>query len=98
MLKKKVFKTKDEAEVTFTFANEEANEVALVSDFNGWEPVEMKFNKKNKVFSTKVRMPKDSEFQFRYLVNGEDWANDDAADAYVVNEHGGQNCVVSTAA
>jgi 1,4-alpha-glucan branching enzyme len=98
MLKKKYFKTNNECEVTFEFDNDAAESVALVSDFNGWEPVEMLKRKKDGVFYAKVRLPKDSRNQYRFLVNGQEWANDPAADAYVPNEHGGQNCIVDTTA
>jgi 1,4-alpha-glucan branching enzyme len=98
MLTKKFFKTKDECEVTFELESVEANSVALVSEANGWEPVKMKKRRKDGIYYTKVRLPKGSQFQFRYLVDGESWVNDSAADAYVANEFGGENSVVSTSA
>lgn len=96
MLKKKFFKTKDECEVTFEISVENAKQVALVSEHNGWEPIQMKQLKKGP-FQTKIRMPKAGQFQFRYLVDGTDWQNDDAADAYWANEHGSDNSVIFTA-
>jgi len=96
MLKKKYFKTKDEVEITFEHEDGQAEQVALVSEANEWEPVKMTKRKKDGVFYTKVRLPKDGEFQFRYLVDGQNWVNDNEADAYVANEYGGQNAVVVT--
>lgn len=96
MLKKKFFKTIDECEVTFEVTVEDAEQVALVSEHNGWEPIQMKKLKKGP-FRTKVRLPKDGQFQFRYLVDENEWRNDEAADAYWVNEHGGDNSVIFTA-
>jgi len=98
MLKKKFFKTKDDAEITFELTGDDVKTVALVCEFNNWEPVPMKFSKKARVFRSKVRLPKGSEFQFRYLVNESEWANDDEADAFIPNEFGGKNSVVSTTA
>ncbi len=98
MLQKKFFKTKDEADVTFEYSSEGAESAALVCELNGWQPIPMKFNKKKGVFRTKIRMPKNGEFQFRYLIDGENWANDTSADAYLPNEFGDQNSVVSTIA
>lgn len=95
MLNKKFFKTKDECEVTFSVEVENADSVELVADFNDWEPVKMK-PLKSGPFKTKVRLPKEGEFQFRYRVNGDTWVNDDAADAYWPNEHGSDNSVVTT--
>jgi 1,4-alpha-glucan branching enzyme len=98
VLKKKFFKTKDECEVTFELTAVGATEVAVVGEFNNWEPVAMKQGKKaDSPFRAKVRMPKDGQFQFRYLVDGATWQNDDAADAYWANEHGSENSVVFTA-
>lgn len=95
MLKKRFFKTIDECEVAFEYASESASQVALLCEINEWEPIPMKKNKKG-VFRTRVRFPKEASFQFRYLIDGEVWENDPAADAYYRNEHGGENGVVST--
>lgn len=96
MLKKKYFKTKDECEVTFELETESAESVALVSEANGWQPVDMSKRRKDGVYFAKLRLPTDSSFQFRYLVDGQSWVNDSAADAYVANEFGGENSVVVT--
>ena len=95
MIKKKFFKTKDECEVTFELNVETAETVAVVGEFNNWQPVEMKKAKKGP-FKTKIRLPKEGRFQFRYLIDQENWQNDEAADAYLTNEYGGKNSVVST--
>jgi 1,4-alpha-glucan branching enzyme len=96
MLKKRFFKTKDEAEVTFEYSGNGAENVAIVGEFNDWEPVEMDFVKRDEAFRARVRLPKGENFQFRYLLDGESWANDDEADDYVGNEFGSKNSVVST--
>jgi len=96
MLTKKNFKTKDETEVTFEFNRSDVITVALVADFNDWEGIEMKFNKKTKSFKTKVRLPKGGIFHFRYLLNDTEWENDDKADQYLPNEFGTENSVVIT--
>lgn len=94
MLKKRYYKTKDEFEVTFAYDGD-ADTVALLTAANNWVPVPMK--KSKGVFTTKMRIPANGQYQFRYLVNDTDWVNDDGADAYVPNEHGTQNSVVDTA-
>lgn len=96
MLKKRVFKTKDEVEITFEHSSEPQDIVELVADFTNWQPVEMTYSKKYKVFRTAIRLPKDSDFQFRYLINQQVWQNDHAADSYLMNPFGTDNCVVST--
>jgi hypothetical protein len=96
MIKKRFFKTKDEVEVTFEYAETKGvDSVSLVSEHNNWQPVDMPQLKRG-AFQVKERLPKNGRFQFRYLVNGEGWVNDEAADDYVANEHGSQNGVVDT--
>jgi 1,4-alpha-glucan branching enzyme len=96
MLTKKFFKTKNEAEVTFEFTRADVTSAVLVADFNDWQAIEMKFNKKTNVFKTKVRLPKDGIFHFRYLLNNTEWENDYKADQYLPNEFGTENSVVNT--
>ncbi|SFD12314.1 isoamylase early set domain-containing protein [Pseudoalteromonas denitrificans] len=96
MLTKKFFKTKQEAEVTFEFNISNVKKVQLVAEFNDWQPIDMKFNKKDKVYRTKIRLPKNKDFHFRYLVNENKWENDHHADAYIKNSFGSDNSVVST--
>jgi 1,4-alpha-glucan branching enzyme len=98
MLRKKYLRTKDECEVTFELESEDAEDVALVSESNGWQPVKMSRRRKDGVYYAKLRLPNESQFQFRYLVDGHNWVNDSAADAYVANEFGSKNSVVVTSA
>jgi 1,4-alpha-glucan branching enzyme len=97
MLTKKFFKTKDETEVTFEFNRSDVTSAELVADFNDWQAIEMKFNKKTQSFKTKVRLPKGGDFHFRYLLNKTEWENDYKADQYLPNEFGSENSVVNTA-
>ncbi len=96
MINKKFFKTKNEVEVTFELDEKNARSVEIVADFLGWEAAPMKRNKKDKLFKFKTRLPKDQEFEFRYLVDNSDWVNDANADKYVSNTFGEENGLVST--
>jgi 1,4-alpha-glucan branching enzyme len=95
MLRKRFFKTKDECEVAFEWASAGARQVALVCEANGWRPIAMKRAKEGP-FKTRLRLPKQREFQFRYLVDDQSWVNDADADGYRPNAYGGVNGVVST--
>ncbi|MGF1720698.1 isoamylase early set domain-containing protein [Vibrio kyushuensis] len=97
MFTKKYFKTKNEVEITFQWPKEdvETKSVAVCGDFNQWQSTPMKLNRQ-KVFTTKIRLPKESNFEFRYLVNDTQWENDPAADGYVSNSYGSDNCLLST--
>lgn len=97
MLSKRYFKTRDEVEVTFQLETNGIEQAALVTDSRGWEPQPMKRTARGKgPFRIKVRFPKDQTVQFRYLLDGCRWENDDAADDYWPNAMGSDNSVVFT--
>lgn len=97
MLKKRFFKTKAECEVTFELEIENADRVELLCETNDWRPIEMKRGRGGP-FRARVRVPRDVQVQFRYLIDRTTWANDDAADAYWTNDFGSENSVISTLA
>ena len=97
MLKKQPLKSKPVCKVTFTLPESvKAESAYLVGDFNNWDEkaTEMKKLKKNGQFTVTLELPKEKEFQFRYLVNGAEWHNDWHADKYVPNPFSGDNSVV----
>ncbi len=86
---KKFFKSKPLVKVTFKVAKkavQAAESVHIVGEFNEWnkEATPMKALK-NGSFSTTVELPKDQEYQFRYLIDGQNWQNDDEADKLVAS-------------
>lgn len=86
-LKKQYLKSKPVCKVTFKLSKEEAknaSSVKLIGDFNGWdESVEPMKKLKNGSFTSTIELEKDSDYQFRYLLNDNEWENDWSADAYV---------------
>ncbi|MGD9991720.1 MAG: isoamylase early set domain-containing protein [Salinivirgaceae bacterium] len=98
MTKKDYLKTKPICKVTFKLSGNltgEATKVALVGDFNNWDPKATPMKKlKGGDFSVAVNLPIDNEFQFKYLIDGNTWVNDDQADKYVPNNIDGDNSVV----
>ncbi|MCG3723943.1 isoamylase early set domain-containing protein [Vibrio cincinnatiensis] len=98
MITKRFFKTKNEVEVTFEVeVPQNTVSVALVADFLDWQPQPMKKVAKSNIYKFKTRLPKESQFQYRYLLDEQEWMNDTQADAYVANEFGEDNCVLCTA-
>ena len=96
MLKKKPVKKSDKTSVVFELAGlEDVNEVSLVGEFNEWQPERhpMKLRKDGNWAAT-VRLTKNQQYEFRYIVDGERWMADEQADAMVLNPFGGQNSVV----
>ncbi|KOO03300.1 isoamylase early set domain-containing protein [Vibrio nereis] len=97
MINKRYFKTKDEVEVTFELpASEAEKSVAIVADFLDWQPTEMKKVARTKSYRFKTRLPKDGQFEFRYLVDDKKWVNDPQADTFKPNVFGEDNGLVST--
>jgi 1,4-alpha-glucan branching enzyme len=97
MINKRFFKTKDEVEVTFELeAPEAASTVSIVADFLDWAPQPMKKVAKSSIYKFKTRLPKNGEFQFRYLLDDGQWMNDPSADKYISNGLGEENSLVST--
>jgi 1,4-alpha-glucan branching enzyme len=97
MINKRFFKTKEEVEVTFEVdAPDTADNVAIVADFLDWQPEPMKKVAKSNSFKFKTRLPKDAEFQFRYLLDNQQWVNDPSADQYIANGFGEENSLVTT--
>ena len=99
-LVKKHLKTKQVCKVTFRLPRELANgasRVALVGDFNDWNPGSLPLEKlKSGEFKVTIDLESGREYQFRYLIDGETWQNDDGADRYVPSGFAGaENSVVA---
>ncbi len=89
----------DNVRVTFELPSSMwAERVNLVGDFNGWatDKDEMRQSRNNGNWRISLVLPKGREYQFRYLVNGQDWQNDWHADKYTENKFGTDNSVVRT--
>jgi len=98
MLSKKPVKGSEYTSVTFRCpAPAKAKSVRVLGEFNEWseERHSMK-RRKDGNWSLTVRLPKDRQFQFRYLVDGTEWITDEQADDLATNEYGGSNGVVRT--
>lgn len=85
-LAKQFLKSKPVCKVTFELASEQVqgNQVLLLGDFNNWDSEGTQLKKqKNGNYKATLELPVGNDIQFRYLVDGESWINDDAADKYV---------------
>lgn len=81
--------------VTFKIPAEWAQDsVSLVGDFNKWDTSANKLERKNGYWETTVRMKPESETKFRYFLDDDRWANDDAADSYIENSFGSEDSLV----
>jgi 1,4-alpha-glucan branching enzyme len=83
---KQFLKSKPVCKVTFELAPDQVNgnQVLLLGDFNNWDSEGTQLKKqKNGNYKATLDLPVGNDIQFRYLVDGENWINDDSADKYV---------------
>jgi hypothetical protein len=72
-----------------------ATSVSVVGDFNDWSPQQHPLTlASDGTFVTYVPLTAGRRWHFRYLLDGERWENDWAADAYVPNGLGSDDSVV----
>jgi 1,4-alpha-glucan branching enzyme len=94
MLNKKYLKTK--CKVEFSLPADSIGSAYLVGDFNDWNEADLPLEKKGKAYKVTVDLDLNKEYQFRYLVNGQQWQNDPQADGYTSNPYNGDNSLVLT--
>ena len=81
-----------EAEVNFSVPGAcGARAAAVVGEFNEWSPTAHPMTRGDDGFFVTLTLPTGRTYRFRYLLDGERLQNDWAADAYVPNEHGGDD-------
>ena len=92
---KQYLKTKPVCKVTFTVPAKEAKKVAVVGDFNNWSTKGSALKKlKNGTFKGTFDLPKESTYEFKYLIDG-NYVNEAAADRYQWNDFAGtENAVL----
>jgi 1,4-alpha-glucan branching enzyme len=76
-------------------AVENAETVALLGDFNNWQNGLTLAKQKDGSFQTAVELEKGRSYEYRFLINGEKWENDWAAEAYAPTPFGTFNSVVT---
>lgn len=95
---KKYLKTKPVCKVRFKVKKEVSTEtqtVHLVGEFNSWDSAATPMTRyKNGSYATELTLDIDQEYQFKYLLDGENWINDMDSDKLVANEFQGENSVV----
>ncbi len=70
-----------------------AKSVDVVGEFTDWRMVAMQTDADGSMFAT-FDLRVGRAYRFRYLIDGERWENDWAADSYVPNDYGGDDSVV----
>ena len=100
MIEKKYLKSKPVCKVKFALSKEQvanAKSIALVGEFNNWDTSATPMRKqKSGVYASTIDLAVDQTYQFRYLLDGNVWINDESADAYVSSQVSHEaNCLIS---
>jgi 1,4-alpha-glucan branching enzyme len=81
--------------VTFRLPPEvKAESVHVVGEFNCWSSVAHPMTRDAEGLVAEVELDGGRRYRFRYLLDGDRWANDWAADDYVANDFGGDDSVI----
>ena len=98
-IKKQFLKSKPVCKVTLSVPKSISNgakKIQVVGEFNDWNikatPMEQL---KNGTFKAILDLETGKKYQFKYLIDGEIWENDDYADDYIRNEFDTMNSVVN---
>lgn len=97
MPKKEYTKTGRLCRVTFNLPAEiNAQKAYLCSDFNDWDKASHPMKRrKDGSFHLTISLKPGQQYRYRFFLDDERWENDWAAEAYLPNEYGGEDSVVT---
>ena len=97
MLKKNYTPTGRSCRITFKVpATIEAEKVALLGEFNAWDAESHPLTRrKDGSHSTTISLAAGQDYRFRYLLDREQWVDDEEADREVSNGFGTSDGVIS---
>lgn len=75
----------------------EAESVAVVGDWNGWDPEKNRMSDSNNdgIWELRLKLEKGGEYQYQFLINGKKWIPDPSAPLKVKDGFGGTNSVLN---
>jgi 1,4-alpha-glucan branching enzyme len=85
--------------VTFRVSQEIwADSIALVGEFNDWDPHSLPLHqcRGDEGWSVTIELEAGRTYRFRYVVDGEEWMDDDHCDGYELNVYATSDSVVRT--
>ncbi|MEM1214118.1 MAG: helix-hairpin-helix domain-containing protein [Bacteroidota bacterium] len=84
--------------MTFSLTTDQVGkkaDVRVLGNFNDWswdKGLVMKSKKKG--YEATLELPAGAQYEFRYLINGDNWFNDEAADDYNGTPFFSHNCII----
>jgi 1,4-alpha-glucan branching enzyme len=96
MIKKQYLKSRPICKVTFSLPAEvEAGSAHIVGDFNNWESSATPMTQlKDGRFKAVLELEQGNAYEFRYLLDENEWINEAEADDYAPNPFAGENSVI----
>jgi 1,4-alpha-glucan branching enzyme len=96
MIKKTYAKDGNSCRVTFELpASTNAQAASLCGEFNEWDKAAHPMKRrKDGSYAVTVSFKPGNQYRFRYLLDGERWENDPAADGSVTNPFGSEDSVL----
>ncbi len=98
MIKKQYSKSKPVCKVTFSLTTDQVGkkaEVRVLGTFNDWSwDKGLVLEAKKKSYSAVIELPAGATYEFRYMINGQGWFNDEIADDYQITPFFSHNCVL----
>jgi len=73
-----------------------AREVAVVGDWNGWNPKAQPLIERNGRWEIVLELPRGRYYQYQFLVDGDRWIPDPNALVKVANGFGGMNSILGS--
>ena len=70
------------------------HQIHVVGEFNGWSTTATPMRRDGHGYVAEIVIPTGRMYRFRYLIDGDRWQNDWAADGYTANEYGGDDSVL----
>ncbi|MFN2292263.1 MAG: isoamylase early set domain-containing protein [Anaerolineae bacterium] len=95
----KAYEEDDLVIVTFSLSEEIwADHIALVGDFNDWDAQAhlLQQTREDGSWHISLELPAGRTYRFRYLIDDQEWMDDNHADGYLPNAFGEFDSVVQT--
>jgi 1,4-alpha-glucan branching enzyme len=73
-----------------------ADRVCVVGDFNQWQVGATPMRLIRDFWQVTLELPTEGRFEYRYIINEDEWLNDWRADSSAPNLYGGENSVLLT--